>query len=216
MKGLIVKDLHLNFRNSRTILMYLIICVIMGFSMDGSFIIGYAAMLFGIMAVGTISYDELDNGLPFLMSLPVDRKSYVREKFIYSLIMEGGGALFGLLVCGVCSLAKGQSFDLIESLPYVLAIIAVMTLLVSGMIVIELKFGAEKSRLAMLVIYGAVAVILFALSKIPGGPEMLGKVIDVLERTSPLVVAGVLLLTVAALDMALYLLAVRVMKNKEF
>ena len=216
MKGLIVKDLCLNFRNSRTILTYLIICVVMGFSMDGSFIVGYAAMLFGIMAVGTISYDELDNGLPFLMSLPVDRKSYVAEKFIYSLIMEAAGTLFGVAVYVVCSLIRGQPADLISSLPYVLAIMAVMTLIVSGMIVIELKFGAEKSRLAMLVIYGAIAVILFVLSKIPGGSELLGKAVDLLESASPAVVAGAMILIVAMLDLLLYFLAVRIMKKKEF
>ncbi|MBO4219248.1 MAG: ABC-2 transporter permease [Erysipelotrichaceae bacterium] len=216
MKGLIVKDLCLNFRNSRTILMYLIICVVMGFSMDGSFIIGYAAMLFGIMAVGTISYDELDNGLPFLMSLPVDRRSYVAEKFIYSLIMEAAGTLFGVAVYVVCSLIRGQPVDLISSLPYVLAIMAVMTLIVSGMIVIELKFGAEKSRLAMLVIYGAIAVVMLALSKIPGGSELLEKAVDLLESASPAVVAGVMIIIVAMLDLLLYFLAVRIMKKKEF
>ena len=216
MKGLIVKDLYLNFRNLRTILMYLIICVIMGFSMDGSFIVGYAAMLFGIMAVGTISYDELDNGLPFLMSLPVERQSYVTEKFIYSLIMEAVGTLFCVAVYVICSLIMGQPVDIIGSLPFVLAIMAVMTLIISGMIVIELKFGAEKSRMAMLVIYGVIAVIMLAIAKIPGGSDLLGKLIDLLESTSPAVVAAVILLIITVLDLALYLLGVKIMKNKEF
>ncbi|MCR5067775.1 MAG: ABC-2 transporter permease [Erysipelotrichaceae bacterium] len=216
MKGLIVKDLYLNFRNLRTILMYLIICVIMGFSMDGSFIVGYASMLFGIMAVGTISYDELDNGLPFLMSLPVDRQSYVTEKFVYSLIMEAVGTLFGVAVYVICSLIRGQPVDIIGSLPFVLAIMAVMTLIISGMIVIELKFGAEKSRMAMLVIYGVIAVIMLAFAKIPGGSDLLGKLIDLLESVSPAVVAAVILLIIIVLDLALYLLGVKIMKNKEF
>jgi hypothetical protein len=206
----------LNFRTGKTILMYLIICFIMGFSMESEFIIGYATMLFGIMAVGTISYDELDNGMPFLMSLPVDRKSYVTEKFIYSFIMAAVGTLFGIVVYIICSLIKGQNVDIIRSLPYVLAIVAVMTLIISGMIVIELKFGAEKSRVAMVVIYGVIAVIMLAFAKIPGGSDLLGKLIDLMESVSPAVVAAVMLLIVVLLDLVLYLLGVKIMKNKEF
>ncbi len=216
MKGLFVKDMCLNFRTGKTILMYLIICFIMGFSMESEFIIGYATMLFGIMAVGTISYDELDNGMPFLMSLPVDRKSYVTEKFIYSFIMAAVGTLFGIVVYIICSLIKGQNVDIIRSLPYVLAIVAVMTLIISGMIVIELKFGAEKSRVAMVVIYGVIAVIMLAFAKIPGGSDLLGKLIDLMESVSPAVVAAVMLLIVVLLDLVLYLLGVKIMKNKEF
>jgi hypothetical protein len=206
----------LNFRTGKTILMYLIICFIMGFSMESEFIIGYATMLFGIMAVGTICYDELDNGMPFLMSLPVDRKSYVTEKFIYSFIMAAVGTLFGIVVYIICSLIKGQNVDIIRSLPYVLAIVAVMTLIISGMIVIELKFGAEKSRVAMVVIYGVIAVIMLAFAKIPGGSDLLGKLIDLMESVSPAVVAAVMLLIVVLLDLVLYLLGVKIMKNKEF
>ncbi|MBR5048804.1 MAG: ABC-2 transporter permease, partial [Erysipelotrichaceae bacterium] len=145
-----------------------------------------------------------------------DRRSYVAEKFIYSLIMEAAGTLFGVAVYVVCSLIRGLPIDLISSLPYVLAIMAVMTLVVSGMIVIELRFGAEKSRLAMLVIYGAIAVVMLALSKIPGGSELLEKAVDLLESASPAVVAGVMIIIVAMLDLLLYFLAVRIMKKKEF
>ena len=35
-----------------------------------------------IFAITTISYDEFDNGLAFLMTLPVTRKQYVAEKYL--------------------------------------------------------------------------------------------------------------------------------------
>lgn len=43
-------------------------------------------MFRAMIAVGTLSYDETDNGLAFLMTLPVDRKTYVREKYLFILI----------------------------------------------------------------------------------------------------------------------------------
>lgn len=40
-------------------------------------------MLTIIVIVGTISYDEYDNGYRFLMTLPIDAKMYVLEKYIF-------------------------------------------------------------------------------------------------------------------------------------
>ena len=66
MKGLVIKDLRLAIQRRQTLLIYLILSVIMGMSLDAGFVIAYMTMLMGIIASGTISYDEYDNGFPFL------------------------------------------------------------------------------------------------------------------------------------------------------
>ena len=47
-----------------------------------SFAIGYFTIVTAIFAITTISYDEFDYGLAFLMTLPVTRKQYVAEKYL--------------------------------------------------------------------------------------------------------------------------------------
>ena len=89
MLGLIEKDLRLTLARKQTLIIFFIMALVMGLSMNGSFIIGYLTMLATIIAVGTISYDEFDNGFAFLMTLPFDRRTYVREKYLFSLIMAG-------------------------------------------------------------------------------------------------------------------------------
>ena len=65
MRGLIEKDLRLTLARKQTILIFFVMALIMGASMDGSFLIAYLTMLATILAVGTISYDEFDNGFAF-------------------------------------------------------------------------------------------------------------------------------------------------------
>ena len=80
--------------------------IFMAFAMDGSFIIGYTGMLMGILAIGTISYDSNENGMAFLMCLPISRKDYVKEKFIYTFLMETIGCLVGVIIYYAVSLIK--------------------------------------------------------------------------------------------------------------
>ena len=70
MKGLLIKDCKLLLQQKKFLIM-LVLCA--GFLMfnteDSTFLIGYATMLMGIFVMGTISYDEFDNGYPFLFSI---------------------------------------------------------------------------------------------------------------------------------------------------
>ena len=106
MKGLMIKDLRLLFNQKKTWIMYVLLCVMMGFSMQGAFMVGYTVMLCGALGISTISYDQAENGMPFLFTLPIDRQGYVREKYLLCLMMEAAGAMFGLTVCEIVSLIK--------------------------------------------------------------------------------------------------------------
>ena len=79
------KDLCLLLQRSRAMIIMVGVGVIIGFSTDGGFLIGYLTMISAILSIGTISYDEFDNGYPFLLTLPVTRKSYVMAKYLFCL-----------------------------------------------------------------------------------------------------------------------------------
>ena len=69
MKGLLIKDLRLVFNRKQQLLILLALFAMIAFTADGSFIIGYAAGLTGIMGLSSLAFDEQDNGFPFLFSL---------------------------------------------------------------------------------------------------------------------------------------------------
>lgn len=162
MKGLMVKDLRLLFSQKKTWITYILLCLMMGFSMQGAFIVGYTVMLAGVIGISTISYDQADNGMPFLFTLPTDREGYVREKYLLCLLMEAAGAVLGLAVCEITSLIKNRSAVPMDDIRSAVIVIPVMICLVSFMTPINLKYGAEKARLVMMIAYGIAGAVLAA------------------------------------------------------
>ena len=84
MKGLFVKDIELMKQQKQFFILVVVMEVILNLAGSGSvsFATGYFTIVTAIFAITTISYDEFDNGLAFLMTLPVTRKQYVVEKYL--------------------------------------------------------------------------------------------------------------------------------------
>ena len=99
MTGLLDKDLRLILQRKQAIIMFLVIAVILGFSTSGIFVVPYTSFCIIMIAVGTISYDEFDNGYSFLMTLPITRRSYVLEKYILCSICGVVAWIFSVVVC---------------------------------------------------------------------------------------------------------------------
>ena len=153
MSGLIQKDMCLLLQRSRVLIILIGVGAIMSFTTDGSFVIGYLAMTCAILTVGTISYDEFDNGYPFLFTLPITKKTYVTGKYVFCMLggLIGWGISVVIVIC--CTLIKGGEFS-VSDIWDILAFIPVIDLIVAIMLPIQLKFGAEKSRIAIFVIGG--------------------------------------------------------------
>ena len=216
MKGLFLKDYYLNFSNRRNLLLFLFMSIFMAFAMDGSFIIGYTGMLMGILAIGTISYDSNENGMAFLMCLPISRKDYVKEKFIYTFLMETIGCLVGVIIYYAVSLIKGMKVDPIAHLSFGASFALVMSLMMALMILIELKYGVEKSRTVMLVVYGIVFILAFAVKQIPGLQRALISFANFLSKAPAAMVAVAVLAIYLTILFILYFISLRAMEKKEF
>lgn len=173
MLGLMRKDLCLLLQRSRAIIIMVGVGVIIGFSTDGGFLIGYLTMISAILSIGTISYDEFDNGYPFLLTLPVTRKSYVMAKYLFCLASNLAGWAAASVIYAGCCLLKGERFGM-EQLTDALAILPVAGLMTAVMLPLQLKYGAEKSRLALAVLFGGIGVLgALGMKLFPGLPDTL-------------------------------------------
>lgn len=217
MTGLLEKDFRLTLSRKQTLLIFLIMALFMGISMDGSFIIGYLTMLATIVAVGTISYDEYDNGFAFLMTLPFDRKTYVIEKYLFCLIMAAGAWCVGVLMDGIGKLIQHKALTLSSEFPMLLALIPVLYLTVAVMIPLQLKYGSEKSRIALYIIFGFVAVLIVGAENIlNSSSDLFSGLAKTLENISPTVVLLSLTAVCALAACASCLWSIRIMEKKEF
>ena len=149
MKGLFVKDIELMKQQKQFFILVVVMEVILNLAGSGSvsFATGYFTIVTAIFAITTISYDEFDNGLAFLMTLPVTRKQYVAEKYLLgaglTAVAWGIATITGVICKGVAELQGCLSETIIGSLidiPLALLMLAVSLPLV-------IHFGDGKRTL---------------------------------------------------------------------
>ena len=168
MKGMLIKDFRLLKNQGKTLfLMLLVVAVFMNLLTDvgPSFIVGYITIIFSMFTVSTISYDEFDNCYLFLMTLPVTRKKYVNEKYLFALLSIifawCAGIVLGIILMIVQPSGEVDAADWFGTC---LGYIFTAWIFVSVMLPLRLKFDAEKARYANLIMIAAVAIAAFLIS----------------------------------------------------
>lgn len=166
MKGLLIKDFKLMKGQKNFFILVIMIALFLAiFTENTSFLIGYLTFISASFTLSSISYDEFDNGNAFLFSLPITRKSYVLEKYSFSLILGGGSWLFAsVMAISTEWLKQGSfSFDIVMSSIMVLPL---MFLMLAVMLPLIFKFGGEKGRAALVGMVGLLVVIFFFLKSL--------------------------------------------------
>lgn len=213
MAGLLVKDMRLILRNKPYVVLFIVLTVMLGFSQEGTFILGYFPYAMMILIINTIGYDEMDNGYQFLMTLPINAKTYVREKYILSL----AGAVFSWLIAAILYFASralhGTSIEIQSEVPLIAAFLSVIVLMGDLMIPLELKFGIENSRAVVAGLCGVLGVVIFTFAKFTGDNGIVAAFSYSMSggMLACLAVCLTVLLTVLS-----YVISVRVMEKKEF
>lgn len=182
MLGLMEKDFRLLTQRRTTLFIIVFVALFLSVSMDVSFILGYLCVFGLTLASGTIAYDEYDNGFPFLLSLPIEKKTYVLEKYIFCLLTGlSFWAVAGVLGF-VISLARGEAEPVREYLLHVCMFLPAIMLVLAVMLPFLLRFGGERGRAWMLLFCGVLAglgvLVGKRLSSLPDGLSLLLKKIS--------------------------------------
>ena len=160
-RGLLIKDLCLMREIRKLLLIILFFTVIFIFNGTSStFLTGYFMIIIAFLVGMTISYDEMNNGLAFLMTLPVTRRQYVAEKFICGLLSLFLGFVYTMVVAVIQSMIGNSAPDLKESIMTAVLFAVIGVIVLSFSIAIDLKFGVEKGRV-MLILGFMVIFFLF-------------------------------------------------------
>ncbi len=199
MKGLFIKDLILLKGQAKSLVMIAACGIMMSFTFEKTVAAGYLGILGTMLAIGTIGYDEFDNGFSFLFTLPIERKTYVREKYLFALSCSAVSILFGSLIALILIWTAGGNETLQDILLAAVSMAAVSLLFISVMIPVRIKYNAEKSRTVMYIFYAAVLVLAFGGAKLI---ELIGfdykALIGKLDSMNPYVILSMLTLAVIA------------------
>lgn len=157
MKGLLIKDFLLMKNYKQVMLFMLIIGIFVGMN-DISFASGYILVFVSILSMSTITYDEANHGLNTLFTLPISKSDYVKEKYLFSLIITGiGFVLVSILSC----FSKSGFVEIVT-------ILSTSLLLLSISLPFQLKEGNEKGRIVLfVVVFGCTFLFVFLNQFIP-------------------------------------------------
>ena len=217
MVGLLAKDIRLLLGQKKFFMVVILLSVVFVISgQDPMFVVSYSTMLCAFFTISTISYDEFDHGFAFLFTLPISRRGYVLEKYLYGLLVGGAAWLITTLL--------GAGYNCVTATPVAMSEwlgAAVATLLVLGcflcvMLPVQLKFGAEKGRTAlfvvMIVIFGVFAFIM----KIDGLAPMLQEKLQWISEIEAPVAVLIGALIFVAVVIASIAISIRIVEKKQF
>ena len=201
MKGLLIKDFLLMKNYKKVTMFMLVIGIFLGMN-DISFASGYILVFVSILSMSTITYDEANHGLKTLFSLPISKSDYVKEKYLFSLIITGIGFVF------VTILGCFRKSGFMETL----VILSTALLLLALSLPFQLKEGNEKGRIVLFVIvFGCTFLFAFLNQFIPKFFESMEETLNTLD---PTMFSLGLLLTSLILYFISMMISIRVYKNR--
>ena len=168
--GLIKKDL-LNLSSYKISLLVMLVCVFAigsaGEEMWRYIPIVMTTML-GMIALSTFSYDELAKSDEYVLSLPVNKKEIVLEKYILVISMALIGGIIGFIITPIfTNILNNVRSENIINIDYNSLIFTTMggifgiSLILAIQIPSIYKWGAEKGRIQMFILF--FIIILLAL-----------------------------------------------------
>ncbi len=217
MKGLLIKDFKLMKMQKNFFIMIVVISFVVSLlTEDVTFMLGFISFITSLFTISTISYDEFDNGNAFLFTLPIDRKKYAAEKYVFGMLL-GVCSLFLAIILAVILNLIEKSDTTSDILISAVMLLPFVFLLVSIMIPFQLKFGSAKGRIAISAALGIVFLISFILGELAA---ILGiNIAEVINRIS-LLGAGGLFIVIFVISMIVVLfsmkISISIMNKKEF
>lgn len=163
MKGLLLKDLRYMLTQKSFILLIVIIGFTLSLTQEDNelFVIGYLAFMGIVLGMTSITMDDQDHNLSFLFTLPLSRRSYVFEKYFFTFLM---GALFCCIALAFALITRpfgDYQAPIDEILATTCGTLAGAFLFTNVLIPLQLKFGAERARIASFIAIGGFLAIIF-------------------------------------------------------
>ena len=224
MKGLLIKDLKIFGKQKKFLILVALLVVMLPFGSEDGFSTNYTILMLALLSLSTISYDEMNGGLLFLLSLPTSRKLYVKEKYVFVGLDLLFAATVSCVTGSVASVVKQADSDFGSLVLGIMGTVFVVALMLSVAIPLTLKYGAEKGRMIVSMATMGVGIVVIAGYKVLVDTfhvDLVGGVANLLggiesETVLNSIIIGALFMLTLFVFFCSYLAANRVMKKKEF
>ncbi len=212
MMGMILKDLYTLARYSRFLLVYLLLFGVIFMGQEGAAFGSMVVVLVATLSISTFSYDDQAGWDKYALSTPVSRKKVVLAKYLLSLLLVALGAVLGLVLTFAAALLRGGAVAM-EALVTLGASALLGAVCISVVIPFIYKFGTEKSRLIMMLVYALPALGIAGLAHMLSQPQV-AAIARWFEASAGALLVAVPLFCIAVICFS-YILSVRIYQKKE-
>lgn len=166
MKGLLVKEWYSSLIYGRNFVLMLLMFGVMGvvLKMGTHFVTTMIMVYLVVVSMGLYSVDEACKWDRYAISLPVKRGTVVGARYLFLVLYMLGVIAVAFLLGVVVALINGGTLEILEQLA-TCGVGALAFMLINAVIApVVYKFGSEKARVAMIIVYMVpfVGLTLFA------------------------------------------------------
>lgn len=216
MRGLLEKDFRLLKGQKNFFLLILVITILLSLNSEDNFAVTYLTFIAGFLTISSFGYDDNGNCMPFLLTLPVSRTLYVKSKYVLGFLLTFIGWMAGMVISMITAFLH-KAPPTADAVLFQLAWVFLWMIMLSFVLPMLFKFGAEKGRMATLAMMLVFMAIVFAFTKLA---EELGMDVDaclaaLAGQQIVVLVAG---MAVVALIMVLisYSISAKIVQKKEY
>lgn len=217
MKALFIQDIRYMLTQKSFLVTILIVGIALALGQNDNyiFVIGYLGFMGMITGLMSLTMDDQSHGLAFLFSLPIDRRTYVREKYLFVVFMGIVFSLFATAVCLLFRVFADYKAPTDEILTTAVGTTCVMLLFVCFMLPLQLKFGAERARLASFIAIGLFFAAVIVAGLVVNFADAL-PFIQAFLSLSPVALIGIAIAFLIVCLRISYSASLRVMLRREF
>lgn len=218
MKGLLVKDWKLMKAQRNFMWVILIVCVIfIARGQEISNVFTYLSAVFAMLVTSTISYDQLDNGMNFIFTFPVSREKYVLAKYVLGMLAVVCLTVIFSASVLAAGMVNSSAYSLREYFSGIFGALLTAVGIMSVLIPLLLKFGSEKSRVAMMIILGFSMFVAYMAQQAAETLHVdLTPLTERIRQMGPVETAVCLGVLAAGMLVISYMVSVAVMRRKQF
>ncbi len=218
MKAMLIKDINLLKGQKQFFgMLFLMIIMFTVIQSDPTFSICYVTLMFAILTLTTMSYDDYENGMCYLLTLPVSRREYVTEKYLFGMLASLCGLIGSSFVTVVAAYIKRIVYPWEEWTATAISCIILLSLALAVTTPIQLKFGSEKSRMAVFGVFALGSVAVFIIAKLcqAAGIDINAVLESAFVENLTTTVWGICVMAAAVLAVSWWI-SVRVLEKREF
>ena len=216
MLGLLEKDLRLLKGQKNFFLIILLITVFLSLNSEDNFAVTYLTFIAGFLTISSFGYDDNGNCMPFLLTLPVSRTLYVKSKYLLGFLLTLMGWMAGMVISMITAFLH-KAPPTADAVLFQLAWVFLWMIMLSFVLPMLFKFGAEKGRMATLAMMLVFMAIVFAFTKLAEGMGMdMDACLNALVGQQIIVLVAGLAVVALILVLISYFISVKIVQKKEY